>query len=164
MKYSRFWETATGDRVRSTLRGRCRSLILSGRGASGWDFSKRQRRRGNLCQGFCCGLCFGDHVVVVESSPRGSYSPFSKTLFAGCRIYFATGLLWLHDGREPGAVTRWAFDFCHGLCLLHENRLFVCCASSALPSPRHLFSTALALEGYHGLTSHSGEGGKDFVS
>jgi hypothetical protein len=27
LKYSRFWETATGDRVRSALRGRCGSRL-----------------------------------------------------------------------------------------------------------------------------------------
>ena len=27
-KYSHFWETATGDPVRSTLRGRCGSLLV----------------------------------------------------------------------------------------------------------------------------------------
>jgi hypothetical protein len=49
----------------------------------------------------------------TQPSPRGSYSPFAKTLPAGCRIDFSTGLDRLPYLGKSSAVTRGAFDFCN---------------------------------------------------
>jgi hypothetical protein len=51
----------------------------------------------------------------TQPSPRGSYSPFAKTLLAGCRIDFSTGLDRLPYLGKSSAVTRGAFDFCTNL-------------------------------------------------